>query len=401
MRLRGATLGVGLVLLCLSACSSPANGPASPSTSAPSSAASGHLPGGAERSNRIVLANIQPDDGVGVVVDFIASAKHTLDIGVYQIDPLYGPIVDALKAAQQRGVKVRLLISGTIFPMSADNLNPQIAEDLRAQGIDTQLSRPEFSFSHWKVLIADSGTSDGRALVCDYNLERGYFGLDPEYPDEGVTRGMAVLDTDPADVEMMAKTFDADWPPYKPWPANTRPNLVWSPSDDTCDSVSCTGPFPLQPTGNSKSVMIDLINSATTSLDVYVQALASPSALLQPLLDAAHRGVNLRILGNQGGINDDAAAQLTAAGAQIRQNPTDPSGDGKVMYIHTKTVIADSGKPDGVAYVGSVNPFLDESLDTERELGILLTDPSSIARIVTTFDRDFNSASGQSSASPS
>ena len=351
------------------------------------------LPGGAERSEQITLANIQPDDGVAAVVDFIGSAHTTLDIAVYQIDPLYGPIVDAIQAAQTRGVKVRLLISGTIFPTTSQNLNPQIAETLRSEGIDTQLSRKEFSFSHWKVLIKDAGTADGAALVCDFNLEAGYFGIDPAYPTQGVTRGMAVLDTDQGDVDFMAATFDADWPPYRSWPANTRPNLIWSPSDDTCDSVSCSGAYALSPEGNSRGALTSLINGARTSLDIYVQALANPSDLLQPLLDAASRGVTVRILGNEGGINTDALAELEKAGAQVRQNPMDPSGDGRVMYIHTKTIVADAGKPDAVAYVGSVNPFLDESLATERELGIFVTDKSSIERIVMVFDTDFASAS--------
>ena len=61
------------------------------------------------------------------------------------------------------------------------------------------------------------------------------------------------------------------------------------------------------------------------------------------------------------------------------------------MYIHTKTIVVDAGRDDAVAYVGSINPFLDESLQTERELGILITDPASIARIMATFDVDFAS----------
>jgi len=72
-------------------------------------------------------------------------------------------------------------------------------------------------------------------------------------------------------------------------------------------------------------------------------------------------------------------------------NPIDPTGDGRVMYIHSKTIIVDSGLPTGVAYVGSVNPFLDESVQTERELGVLVTDPASIRRILQAFEADLRS----------
>ncbi|MGI9197502.1 MAG: phospholipase D-like domain-containing protein [Candidatus Nanopelagicales bacterium] len=346
-----------------------------------------------DRTGQITLESIQPDDGVGAVISVIAAATKSIDIAVYQMDPNYSPLVVALTQAKDRGVRVRILLSGTIYPPGSTNDNPQDVEILRALGFEAALSRPEFSFSHWKVLIVDAGTRDSKALICDFNLEAGYFGIDPAYPQEGDTRGMAVIDTDPLDVDMIARTFEADWPPYKPWPANDRPNLVWSPSDSTCDSVSCASPYPLEPVGNSRSVMLSLIGNAQVSLDVYAQALAEPSELLQPLLDAAHRGVKVRIVGNDGGINSDAQAKLKEAGAEIVTNPTDPSGDGKVMYIHSKTIVADAGTPGAIAYVGSVNPFLDESLDTERELGVLLTDPTSIERIVLTFDTDFGAGS--------
>lgn len=343
------------------------------------------------RTDAITLQSIQPDDGVGAVVDFIDSARTTLDIAVYQMSPTYLPLLEALDRAKERGVRIRILLSSTIYPPGATNDNPQYAEELRGMGFDAQLSRPEFSFSHWKVLVADAGSPDARALVCDFNLEAGYFGLDPQYPDEGDTRGMSVLVTDPQDVDMIAATIDADFPPYKPWPTNTRPNLVWSPSDSTCDSVSCATPYPLEPVGNSRDRMLSLIVGAQTSLDVYAQALAKPSVLLQPLLDALARGVEVRIVGNEGGINSDALQQLKSAGAKIVQNPTDPTGDGRVMYIHTKTILADRGTDRAVAYVGSVNPFLDESLQTERELGVLVTERASLARILATFERDFAS----------
>ena len=114
----------------------------------------------------------------------------------------------------------RILLSGTIYPPGSTNDTPRDVEILREQGFEAALSRPEFSFSHWKVIVIDAGTQEAKALICDFNLEAGYFGLDPQDPDEGDTRGMAVLDTDPADVDLIARTFDADWPPYRPWPAS-------------------------------------------------------------------------------------------------------------------------------------------------------------------------------------
>lgn len=376
-------LAGAVAVTLLSGCSAP--------SSAPTASVSIPPPLQVERTGLITLESIQPEDGIDAVTDFIDEARTSIDIAVYQMDPSYSPLIEALTRAKERGVRVRILLSSTIYPPGSTNDNPRDVEILREQGFEAALSRPEFSFSHWKLLIIDAGTADAQALICDFNLEAGYFGLDPQYPDEGDTRGMAVLDKDPADVDMIARTFDADWPPYKPWPANDRPNLVWSPSDSTCDSTSCASAYPLEPVGNSRDVMLSLIGNAQESLDIYAQALAEPSQLLTPLLDAVDRGVKVRIIGNAGGINTDALAKLKDAGAEIVINPTDPGGDGRVMYIHTKTIVADGGLPDAIAYVGSINPFLDESIDTERELGVLLTDPTSIERIVLIFDRDFGS----------
>ena len=378
MRIR--SLALLIPALVLAACSS------TPATTLPTPP-----PLQVERTGLITLESIQPEDGISAVTDFIDAARESVDIAVYQMDPSYSPLIEALTRAKDRGVRVRILLSGTIYPPGSTNDNPRDVEILREQGFEAELSRPDFSFSHWKLLIIDAGTDTGKALICDFNLEAGYFGLDPQYPDEGDTRGMAVLDTDPADVDMIARTFDADWPPYKPWPANDRPNLVWSPSNSTCDSTSCASAYPLEPAGNSRDVMLSLIGNSRESLDVYAQALAEPSQLLTPLLDAANRGVKVRIVGNDGGINTDALAKLKEAGAEVVINPTDPGGDGRVMYIHTKTIVADAGTPEAIAYVGSINPFLDESINTERELGVLLTDPASIERILLIFDRDFGS----------
>ena len=378
MRIR--PLALLIPALVLAACSS------TPATTLPTPP-----PLQVERTGLITLESIQPEDGISAVTDFIDAARESVDIAVYQMDPSYSPLIEALTRAKDRGVRVRILLSGTIYPPGSTNDNPRDVEILREQGFEAELSRPDFSFSHWKLLIIDAGTDTGKALICDFNLEAGYFGLDPQYPDEGDTRGMAVLDTDPADVDMIARTFDADWPPYKPWPANDRPNLVWSPSNSTCDSTSCASAYPLEPAGNSRDVMLSLIGNSRESLDVYAQALAEPSQLLTPLLDAANRGVKVRIVGNDGGINTDALAKLKEAGAEVVINPTDPGGDGRVMYIHTKTIVADAGTPEAIAYVGSINPFLDESINTERELGVLLTDPASIERILLIFDGDFGS----------
>ncbi|MEI2728470.1 MAG: phospholipase D-like domain-containing protein [Candidatus Nanopelagicales bacterium] len=342
----------------------------------------------------ITLAAIEPDDGPKPVTDFIDGAKQSVDMVMYEFYPTYKPVVDALLRAKNRGVNVRILLSRQIFGEPVNNHNLANRKTLLKLGLNTQLSRPEFSYSHEKTYIRDAGTGDALAFVADFNVDTSYFefAADPAdaNPNELGTRGMAALVTDAADVADIAATFDADWPPYRVWPPAVRPNLVWAPGDPS-----------FKPTGNSITAMNALFAGAQQSLDVYVQALAYPSMMFQPLLDRAKAGVKVRIIGNVGGINDDAAAQLRAAGVDIVANPRLAGSSTDYLYIHTKTIIADAGTSNQVVFLGSENPFLDQSLQTERELGVLMTDTESVKKVVDLFNTDFGRSIQYPTRSPS
>ncbi len=369
-RILSATTVALVAVAVVSACSS--------SDSAPSPTSSGST--AASQSNSISLAILEPNDGVGPVVDFIRSAKHTVDIAIYEFDPEYKELVEPLLQAQQSGIKVRILLSRKLFDPGSKNKNIAAAAKFRSMGLDAQLSRPEFSYSHEKAVIADAGTPQARALVCDFNFQPGYFGLKSVESKDGGTRGMAVVDSDPADVVDIAATFNADWPPYGEWPAATRPNLVWSPSAPQ-----------FQPPGNSASALTGLIAGAKKSIDIYALQIALPSVMYQPLLTKARAGIPVRIVTNEGGVDSTAGKELAAAGVKFQYRPTTPGRESSVMFIHSKTVLVDAGAPSATAFVGSQNPFLQQSLETERELGTLVTDAPSLERISATFQRDFAS----------
>lgn len=381
-RTRASAVGAALVscavALSLVSCASQQASPApysSPST----------LPGGAVTSSAITVAAVEPDNGVKPVVDFINSATSSIDIAIYQFDPTYTPLVDALLAAQRKGVKVRILLSRQIFGPDNQRENIVNRAKFRKLGLDAELSRPEFSYSHEKTIIADSGGADPRALICDFNFEPGYFGrgtiTKTDFAGHGQTRGLAVLNTDDQDVARISETFNADWPPYSTWPAATRPNLVWSPAGEQFD-----------PRENAITALTSLIEGSQESLDIYAMMFTLPSVLYEPILARARAGVRVRIASNRDGVTPEAARAFKEAGVSVVYGPKSTDGSEKVMFIHSKSIIVDHGRPSAVAFVGSQNPFLAESLDTERELGAFVTDPASIAKIRATFDRDVSSA---------
>jgi phosphatidylserine/phosphatidylglycerophosphate/cardiolipin synthase-like enzyme len=57
------------------------------------------------------------------------------------------------------------------------------------------------------------------------------------------------------------------------------------------------------------------------------------------------------------------------------------------LYIHAKAIVADAGSSQQRAFVGSEN-FSGASLDQNRELGILTSDPGIVARLAETIGAD-------------
>jgi hypothetical protein len=62
---------------------------------------------------------------------------------------------------------------------------------------------------------------------------------------------------------------------------------------------------------------------------------------------------------------------------------------GGLLFIHSKAIVRDAGTDNAMAFVGSQNPGDNVSLNSARELGILLVRPSIITEMVGIYDRDW------------
>ncbi|MGH2532030.1 MAG: phospholipase D-like domain-containing protein, partial [Thermomicrobiales bacterium] len=137
------------------------------------------------------------------------------------------------------------------------------------------------------------------------------------------------------------------------------------------------GPLIVSPI-NSRSELLALIDSAQQSLDVYAEVLRDLE-IVAAMRAAVERGVTVRlIMSTETFESDPVRLLLAAAGVQVRlvDNP----------YIHAKMLMADGQR----AFVGSQN-LTQTSLDRNRELGLILTDPINLRRIEAIFDADFAS----------
>ena len=343
-------------------------------------------------ADRITLDNVQPDDGIGPVVDFVRSARKSVDISIYRIDSDYAAIVRPLTRIAASGIPVRISISrqlvGMDNPPEGNASQLKDAKVLRSKGMQVELSRPEFHYGHEKAIIIDAGTPRARAMIADWNLQASYFGPN-QYGPVGA-RGMAVLDTDRADVATIAAYFDANWPPYQRWPVSDRASLVWSPSG-----------IEFSPVGNGVAALTEFIDGAKKSLDVYAEYVQDDSFVLPMIIDRARAGVAVRVVGNSSGQSPAVTQQMRDAGIQVRFDPTNRNqAPRSTMFVHSKSMVADVGSPDARAFVGSQNQFINESLESILELGTLVEDRATVERIHRIFDTDF-SRSTETQASPS
>ncbi|MGH2558848.1 MAG: phospholipase D-like domain-containing protein [Thermomicrobiales bacterium] len=279
---------------------------------------------------------VEPEDGREPVLAEIRSATRTIDLEVYILTD--DEIIAALEGAAARGVRVRVMIEQHPFGGGGDE--PAVVARLQDAGIEVQWGPREFSFVHIKTMTVDNRT----ALIMNLNLSGNAF---------RANRDFGVITTEPAHVAQAAGIFDADWSGGEP------PD----------------GPLIVSPI-NSRSELLALIDSAQRSLDVYAEVVRDLE-IVDALQGAVERGVTVRlIMSTETFESDPIRLELAAAGVEVRlvDNP----------YIHAKMLLADGQR----AFVGSQN-LTQTSLDENRELGLILTDPINIRRIQQIFDADF------------
>lgn len=280
---------------------------------------------------------IEPDDGRAPVIEELEAARQSIALEVYLLGD--DEIIAALEWAHRRGIDVRVILEEQ--PYGGAGNQPEIFERLRQAGINVRWSNPVFRFTHIKTFVIDRQT----AIIMNLNLTKTSFTKNRE---------LAAITTRPADVAQAAAIFDADW-------ARTE--------------EPAPGPLVVSPT-TSRTVLVGLIDDATRGIDIYAEVVRDDE-VIAALAAAERRGVAVRLLTSDNSAdNADELAELTDAGVEARI--------ARGLYIHAKMLFVDNRR----AYVGSQN-FTATSLDSNRELGIVLEDRVNLARLRQTFDGDF------------
>lgn len=285
-----------------------------------------------------------PDAGRAPLMQAIDGARESIRLKIYLITD--DAIVAALQEAAQRGVEVRVLIEEE--PFGGGETNALAAQELAAGGVQV-LPRPgAFVYSHEKSLVVD----DRRAYIMTHNLTNSSFNRNREY--------LAIVE-DPAIVAEVAQVFDADWQREEPDLSQAR--LVWSPV-------------------NSRPRLEALVQRAQVSIDVQHTSLVD-ERLIDLLAAAAQRGVRVRVttpaILDPGEMEYEPIKKLAAAGVALRFLDA--------PYVHAKAMIIDGQ----TAMIGSQN-LTANSLENNRELGIIFDDPAAVNRLARVFLQDWNDA---------
>ncbi|MGH7295367.1 MAG: phospholipase D-like domain-containing protein, partial [Polyangiaceae bacterium] len=224
-----------------------------------------------------------------------------------------------------------------------------------------------FTYTHEKCVMIDHT----QAWIMTANAESSV----PEY-----NREYLAIDDNLADVSEAEAIFKADYA-----------NQSVTPSGDLVVANS-----------NARPDLVNLINSAKKSLDIEDEEFSDndSNGITDAVVAAAGRGVAVRLVVAGGSTSSTQTTALSdvknAPGATVFVSSVS-SGNGSPSnpYIHAKAILVDCATGTCKSgFVGSEN-MTTGSLLYNRELGIIINDPTQLAKVQSAMNTDFANATKQ------
>ena len=271
---------------------------------------------------------VQPEDGVGPIVDAIKGAKKSVDIGIFRLDR--GDVAKALKSAVARGVPVRTLIAHT--NSGGEKRLRKLERKLLETGATVARTDDDLVRYHNKLMIVD-------------RRELYVLGFNYTSNDIKKSRSFGVVTKRKDLVQEALKLFEADLQrqPYTP-------------------GLSTFLVSPL----NARERLARLLKGARKNLYVYDPKLTDP-LMIRILQERERAGVDVRILG-----------RIAKRGSGL----TSSKFPGK--RLHVRAIIQDGKR----AFVGSQS-LRKLELDGRREVGVIVKDPGIVGKLSETFEHDW------------
>lgn len=292
-------------------------------------------------ANTNISLYVEPRDGEDPIIQEINGARSEVLVEVYLLSAK--DVITALGDAKSRGVDVRVMMEE--HPFGGGNLNPKTRTELEGKGVSVSWTNPAFALTHEKTITID----DREVFILSQNLTASAFSKNREYD---------VLDLSPPDVSEVRTIFMDDWD-----------RKSFSPPESSSLLIS-----PI----NSRKIISALISASQASLDLETEDINDRDVI--NLLSEKAKTQRVRLITptiKQLASNSKALNQLEASGVEVRTLSS--------PYIHAKLILSDQK----TAYVGSVN-LSTQSLDENREVGIILGQNADLQTLSSTFDADWN-----------
>jgi hypothetical protein len=286
---------------------------------------------------------ILPDQGESAIYNFVNSATSSVNVTIYELNDT--TLENDLVSREKAGVDVRVILD-----QAEKSYNTAAYNLLTAGGVGVVWSSTAFTYTHQKTITVNNDES----YISTGNFDNTYYATSRDY---------GVFDTDANDVAAIVAVFNADYAHTSITPSDGD-DLVWSPTD-------------------SQTRLLALINGAQHTLDIEQEEL-SDTTVVNAIVAAAKRGVTVRVVIEDPSSYSSELSEITAAGGEYTGYSSSTG-----FYIHGKAIIADYGTSTAKAFAGSEN-LTANSLNDNRELGLITTDSGVISGLESTFNGDFS-----------
>jgi len=279
---------------------------------------------------------IEPDDGIGPVIDSMKKSRKFLYANFYLIDN--EEMLKTMQDLKKRGVDVRVIYDGR--PYGEANV-PSETDAIKNYGISYKLAPKRFDspgvFDHAKYFV-----SDKMALIGTANASDASFKKNREYIY--ITKERIVR-------KALKSIFMADWNNVDDSKARRPLRLVVSPGSERtiCDLISRAKFIETEEMGDDPAVLA---------------ALKKKKRLKMILPSSVSAEDKQRLIA------------LSKAGVKIRTMPVDS------LYMHAKMIYGER------VFIGSEN-FSSTSLNRNREVGITFDDFFARLKVKRAFKRDW------------
>ena len=289
---------------------------------------------------------VLPDESSKPFLDAIDAAKKSLQIKMFVFSDL--SLLNAVVAAHQRGVKVRVMLNAA--RRDGEDDNDKVRKSLVMAGIEVKDSNPGFGITHEKSMVVDEAVAFVKSLNwATQNLTE--------------TRDYAITTTHPKGVKEVIACFDADWnrQEFKP---GLSAHLIWCPA-------------------NGRERIARFIDEAKHTLFIQNERYQD-MVIIERLVRARERGVKIHLMARPPHSLKKEKIIEGIGGLRILDDVGVKIHKLKHLKLHGKMLLADGLR----AIVGSIN-LAPGSFDDRRELAIEVHDGDIVNRLNSVVQHDW------------